>query len=240
MNKPNKLRQSESNDSSSIVILVERLKELQEQLEQLARFSQDLSSAHAEDLAKELGAIGTSLAMFVHLAHHDPLTNLPNRTIFCDRLKQSLAQARRHGRSVGVIFLDLDRFKIVNDAYGHEVGDALLRAVADRLMQCVRSTDTVARLSGDEFAIILQDLERGQDAGHVAQNILHSLSRPVELNGRELVPHASLGIGLYPGDATDPNLLIAQADRGMYRAKERGGACYQFYCDELNAQERLF
>ena len=138
MNKPNKLHQSESNDSSSIVILVERLKELQEQLEQLARFSQGLSSAHAEDLAKELGEIGTSLAMFVHLAHHDPLTNLPNRTIFCDRLKQSLAQARQHGRSVGVIFLDLDRFKIVNDAYGHDVGDALLRAVADRLMQCVR------------------------------------------------------------------------------------------------------
>ena len=87
MNKPNKLRQSESNDSSSIVMLVERLKGLQEQLQQLARFSQGLSSAHAEDLAKELGEIGTSLAMFVHLAHHDPLTNLPNRTIFCDRLK---------------------------------------------------------------------------------------------------------------------------------------------------------
>lgn len=180
-------------------------------------------------------------AKFVHLAHHDPLTDLPNRTMFYDRLKQALAQARRHGRSVGVIFLDLDRFKSVNDAFGHEIGDALLRTVADRLTHCVRATDTVARLCGDEFTMILQDLERGQDAGHVAQKILDALSQPFEFKGHTIVVHASLGIALYPFDATAPELLIAKADRGMYRAKEKGGNCYQFVSEELNAQafERL-
>jgi diguanylate cyclase (GGDEF)-like protein/PAS domain S-box-containing protein len=178
---------------------------------------------------------------FFHLAHHDPLTDLPNRTMFFDRLKQALAQARRNGRSVGVIFLDLDRFKSVNDAFGHEIGDALLRTVADRLTHCVRETDTVARLSGDEFTMILQDLERGQDAGHVAQKILETLSQPIEFDGRSMAVHASVGIALYPFDGTDPDLLITQADRGMYRAKEKGGNCYQFVSEELNAQafERL-
>ncbi len=175
-------------------------------------------------------------AKFFHLAHHDPLTNLPNRTMFFDRLKQALAQARRHGRAVGVIFLDLDRFKAVNDEFGHEIGDALLRTVADRISQCVRATDTVARLSGDEFTMILQDLERGQDAGHVAQKILEALSQPVEFKGRSIITQASLGIALYPFDETDPNLLITQADRCMYRAKERGGHCYQFVSEEFNAQ----
>lgn len=180
-------------------------------------------------------------AKFFHLAHHDPLTDLPNRIMFFDRLKQALAQARRHGRAVGVIFLDLDRFKSVNDTFGHEIGDELLRTVADRLMHCVRATDTVARLSGDEFTMILQDLDRGQDAGHVAQKILDVLSQPIEFEGQPLVAHASLGIALYPFDATDPDLLIAQADRGMYRAKEKGGNCYQFVSEEFNAQafERL-
>jgi diguanylate cyclase (GGDEF)-like protein/PAS domain S-box-containing protein len=180
-------------------------------------------------------------AKFVHLAHHDPLTDLPNRTMFFDRLKQALAHARRNGRSVGLIFLDLDRFKSVNDEFGHEIGDALLRTVADRLTHCVRATDTVARLSGDEFTMILQDLERGQDAGHVAQKILDALSQPFEFNGHRMVAHASLGIALYPFDGTTPDLLIAQADRAMYQAKEKGGNCYQFVSEELNAQafERL-
>lgn len=175
-------------------------------------------------------------AKFFHLAHHDPLTNLPNRMMFFDRLKQALAQARRHERAVGVIFLDLDRFKAVNDEFGHEIGDALLRTVAARLSQCVRETDTVARRSGDEFTMILQDLERGQDAGHVAQKILETLSRPVEFKGCSIITQASVGIALYPFDGTDPDLLITQADRAMYRAKEKGGNCYQFMSDEFNAQ----
>ncbi|MDT7040981.1 EAL domain-containing protein [Candidatus Nitronereus thalassa] len=180
-------------------------------------------------------------AKFFHLAHHDPLTDLPNRTMFFDRLKQALGQARRHDRAVGVMFLDLDRFKFVNDEFGHEMGDELLRTVAGRLTQCVRATDTVARLSGDEFTILLQDLERDQDAGHVAQKILETLAQPLEVGGQVILVHASIGIALFPFDAKDPDLLIAQADRGMYRAKEKGGHCYQFVSEELNSQafERL-
>ena len=173
---------------------------------------------------------------FFHLAYHDPLTNLPNRLLFYDRLTQALAQARRHSRTVGVIFLDLDGLKAVNDRFGHDIGDALLRTVADRLKQCVRATDTVARLSGDEFTIIVQDLEHGQHAEYVAQKILKVLSQPLALDGRDIIPHASLGIAVYPLDATNVDLLIAQADQSMYRAKEKGGHCYQFVSEEMNVE----
>ncbi len=180
-------------------------------------------------------------ARIFHLAHHDPLTDLPNRTMFYDRLKQAFGQAKRHDRIVGVLFLDLDRFKPINDSLGHEMGDELLKNVADRLTRCVRVTDTVARLSGDEFTIILQDLERGQDAGHVAQKVLEAVTQPMTLGERTIQARISMGIALYPFDATDPDVLIAQADRAMYRAKEKGGQCYQFISDEMNAQafERL-
>ncbi len=180
-------------------------------------------------------------ARIFHLAHHDPLTDLPNRTMFYDRLKQAFGQAKRHDRVVGVLFLDLDRFKPINDSLGHEMGDELLKNVADRLTRCVRVTDTVARLSGDEFTIILQDLERGQDAGHVAQKVLEAVTQPMTLGERTIQARISMGIALYPFDATDPDVLIAQADRAMYRAKEKGGQCYQFISDEMNAQafERL-
>lgn len=180
-------------------------------------------------------------ARIFHLAHHDPLTDLPNRTMFYDRLKQAFGQAKRHDRIVGVLFLDLDRFKPINDSLGHDVGDELLKNVADRLTRCVRVTDTVARLSGDEFTIILQDLERGQDAGHVAQKVLDAVTQPMPLGNQTVSARISMGIALYPFDATDPDVLIAQADRAMYRAKEKGGHCYQFISDEMNAQafERL-
>ncbi len=180
-------------------------------------------------------------ARIFHLAHHDPLTDLPNRTMFYDRLRQALAQARRHGRGVGVLFVDLDRFKPINDSLGHEMGDALLKIVADRLARCVRSTDTIARLSGDEFTMVLQDLSRGQDAGHVAQKVLETVGQPAIVGHQTIPITASVGIALYPFDATDPDVLIAQADRAMYRAKEKGGHCYQFVSEEMNAQafERL-
>ncbi len=180
-------------------------------------------------------------ARILHLAHHDPLTDLPNRLLFSDRLKQALAQAKRHGRGVGVLFVDLDHFKPINDSLGHETGDALLKIVADRLVSCVRRTDTIARLSGDEFTMVLQDLSRGQDAGHVAQKVLEAVGQPATVGNRTIPITASVGIALYPFDATDPDVLIAQADRAMYRAKEKGGNCYQFVSEEMNAQasERL-
>jgi len=182
-----------------------------------------------------------SEAHIYHLAHYDSLTDLPNRVMFRDRLQQALAQARRYGHTVAVMFLDLDRFKPINDRLGHDRGDELLCQIARRLAGCVRESDTVARLSGDEFAIILQDLDRGQDAGHVAQKVLDAVSAPLLLGEVSVSTTASLGISLYPIDGTDPEVLLTRADRGMYRAKEKGGDCYQFVSDELNAQafERL-
>ena len=196
-----------------------------------------------ETLARHL-AIIVSLAVvrketearILHLALHDPLTDLPNRTLFYDRLKQALAQAKRHGRKVGVLFVDLDRFKAINDSLGHETGDALLKIVADRLVRCVRSTDTIARLSGDEFTLVLQDLNREQDAGLVAQKVLDVVGHPVTVGSQEIPITASVGIALYPFDATDPEVLIALADRAMYRAKEQGGHCCRLVSEKMNVE----
>ncbi len=180
-------------------------------------------------------------ARIFHLAHHDPLTDLPNRVMFHDRLKQALAQAHRRGQSLAVLFLDLDHFKPINDSLGHDKGDDLLKEVASLLTHCVRETDTVSRLSGDEFTLVLQDLERGQDAGHVAQKILHAIAQPMKIGDQMVTTTASVGIAVYPFDATNPEALLAQADRAMYRAKEKGGNCYQFVSQEMNTQafERL-
>ncbi len=180
-------------------------------------------------------------ARVFHLAHHDPLTDLPNRILFADRLKQALAWAKRYGRGVGVLFVDLDHFKAINDALGHETGDALLKIVADRLVRCVRRTDTIARLSGDEFAMVLSDLAQGQDAGSVAQKVLNAVGRPAIVGDRTIPITASVGIALYPVDATEPDALIAQADRAMYRVKKKGGQGYQFVSVEMNVPvpERL-
>ncbi len=175
-------------------------------------------------------------ARILHMALHDPLTDLPNRTLFYDRLKQALAQAKRYGRGVGVLFVDLDHFKTINDSLGHETGDALLKIVADRLARCVRSTDTIARLSGDEFTLVLQDLNQEQDAGHVAQKVLEAVSRPATVGNQEIPITASVGVALYPSDASGPDALLAKADRAMYRAKEKGGHCWQFISEEMNAQ----
>ncbi|RMH09628.1 MAG: diguanylate cyclase [Nitrospirae bacterium] len=196
---------------------------------------------HFVAIHQDITARKETEARIFYLAHYDPVTDLPNRTMFHDRLKQALAHARRHGLNVAVVFLDLDRFKPINDSLGHEQGDVLLKIVAERLRRCVRETDTVARWSGDEFVLILQDLERGQDAGHVARKVLEAVAHPMELAGTSISTTASLGIALYPLDTTDPQSLLTHADRAMYRAKEKGGNCYQFVSDELNAQvfERL-
>ena len=175
-------------------------------------------------------------ARIFHLTHHDPLTDLPNRILFADRLKQAMARANRYGRGVGVLFVDLDRFKSINDSLGHETGDALLKIVAERLVRCVRSTDTIARLGGDEFAMVLSDLAQGQDAGQVAQKVLDAVCRPATVGDRMIPITASIGIALYPFDAAGPDVLLAQADRAMYRAKEKGGQRYQFVSVEMNEQ----
>jgi len=169
-----------------------------------------------------------------YLAQFDPLTGLPNRSLFLDRLERAMELARRNRKRIGVIFADLDRFKIVNDTMGHGVGDKLLVQVAQRLQGCIRSVDTVARLGGDEFAFILPELTLGEDATLVAEKVIFSLSQVFELEGQEVYVSASLGISVYPGDGVNADSLLRNADTAMFQAKEQGPAIYQFYLPQMN------
>ncbi|MDN5754113.1 MAG: EAL domain-containing protein, partial [Nitrosospira sp.] len=171
---------------------------------------------------------------FTYLAQFDTLTELPNRNLFLDRLRQAMEHAQRDRARIGVVFVDLDRFKIVNDTMGHGIGDQLLIQVAQRLQQCARSGDTVARLGGDEFAFILSDLSQTEDAALVAEKVIIALSQSFELEEQEVYISASLGIGVYPGDGADAESLLRNADTAMFQAKQHGPAMYQFYLPHMN------
>ena len=173
-------------------------------------------------------------AHLYRLAHFDALTGLPNRLLFFDRLEQALANARRHDRLAGVMLLDLDRFKAINDSLGHLAGDQLIRAVAGRLSSCVRDGDTVARLGGDEFTLLLVDLRIVEHASVVAEKIVSVMRGPFNLDGHEVFITPSIGIALFPFDETVADLL-SHADTAMYQAKEQGGNAYRFYTFEMNA-----
>ncbi|BCR03904.1 hypothetical protein DESUT3_09730 [Desulfuromonas versatilis] len=170
------------------------------------------------------------------LAYYDTLTGLPNRSLFQDRLSQAMAQAHREGAGVGLMFLDLDRFKSINDTLGHATGDRLLQVVANRLKKCVREGDTVARLGGDEFVIISTDFTHHQDPVAFAKRLLRVVGQPVQFDGREFVTTASIGIAIYPNDGADVSTLIGNADFAMYHAKELGRNTYQFFSAEMNAR----
>jgi len=172
----------------------------------------------------------------LYLAHYDGLTGLPNRVLFFDRLRQTLAQAGRRERLAAVMFLDLDRFKVVNDTLGHAVGDELLRHVAQRLAGCVRLGDTVARFSGDEFVLIVNDLHESEDARHIAQKVLQAFEDPFRVGGHEVFVSTSIGISMFPSDCGDEQALLKNADSAMYRAKESGRNNFQFYTREMNAR----
>ncbi|MCW8906123.1 MAG: EAL domain-containing protein [Sedimenticola sp.] len=176
-----------------------------------------------------------------HLAYYDPLTELANRRLFEDRLEQTLRLARRKNRSVALLYIDLDRFKPVNDSLGHKAGDLMLMQVARRLQECVRESDTVARLGGDEFAAVLEDIDQ-VPASHTAQTIIGRLGDVFNLEGSEAFIGASIGISMFPGDGADLNSLMKHADIAMYRAKELGRNNYQFFLPEMNAgaEERLY
>jgi diguanylate cyclase (GGDEF)-like protein/PAS domain S-box-containing protein len=176
-----------------------------------------------------------------HLAHHDALTDLPNRVLVNERLTQAIALARRYGRKAAVLFLDVDRFKHVNDSLGHAMGDKLLLSVAGRLLACVRVTDTVSRQGGDEFLVLLPDIERSQDAARFAAKILTVLALPHRIDGQELHVTMSIGIGLYPENGQDVDTVIKSADTAMYYAKENGRNNYQFFAQDMNTRvvERL-
>jgi diguanylate cyclase (GGDEF)-like protein len=176
-----------------------------------------------------------------YLAYHDSLTKLPNRSLFSALLGQSIHQAHRYNRELAVLFLDLDHFKHINDTLGHEAGDQVLQELADRVTASLRDSDTVARVGGDEFVILLPELDQDKYAATVAQKILTAVGHPFLLKGDEFRVTASIGISAYPQDGLDEQTLIKNADTAMYHAKEEGKNNYQFYSEKLNAEslERL-
>ena len=175
------------------------------------------------------------------LANYDALTTLPNRAFFNERLTSALAMARRSGKGLAVMFIDLDRFKNINDTLGHEAGDCVLREVANRLTGIVRESDTVARLGGDEFVVLVEQLSDNPSLGGLAQKLIKAVAAPIVLDGREYHLTASVGISAYPADGSDGATLLKNADVAMYRAKEQGKNNFQFYAAQMNANalERL-
>ena len=173
-----------------------------------------------------------------HLANHDSLTKVANRLLFHDRLEHSLARAKRIKSRLAILVIDLDRFKNINDSLGHDIGDHVLCAVADRLSSFVRDADTLARIGGDEFAIILDQIKRTNDVGRYVQKLLREIAQIIEVDEHKLHITASIGVGLYPENGEDVESLMKSADTSMYRGKEGGGNSYQFYSGDMNTDAR--
>ena len=171
-----------------------------------------------------------------HLAQHDFLTGLPNRVLLTERLSQAIGLAHRHRKQVALLFLDLDNFKRINDTLGHVIGDQLLQLVADRLTACVRATDTVCRQGGDEFVILLAEIEQPQDAAHIAEKLRVALAVPHFIGGHELHVTLSIGISVFPDDGIDVATVMQNADTAMFHAKARGRGNYQFFRADMNSR----
>ncbi len=170
-----------------------------------------------------------------HLAYHDPLTGLANRALFIDRLNQAMGRARRENRLLGIVYIDMDRFKVINDSLGHHAGDAVLIETAKRIRGVLREVDTPCRIGGDEFVVILEGMNRAEEAGEVAERLLEALVAPMQVEGREFVVSASLGIAVYPGPSQRPERLLEDADAAMRKAKNTGRNRYAFYSADMDA-----
>jgi diguanylate cyclase (GGDEF)-like protein/PAS domain S-box-containing protein len=183
---------------------------------------------------RDVSAAKAMTLQMAHSAQHDFLTGLPNRMLFGDRVKQAISTATRHSKKVAVMFLDLDGFKGVNDTLGHSVGDRLLKSVAERLVHCVRGSDTVSRQGGDEFVVLLAAIEQAEDAAITARRILQAVAESHSIDRHEVHVAISIGISIFPDDGFDSETLIASADIAMYQAKEIGGQNYQFFRAAMN------
>jgi diguanylate cyclase (GGDEF)-like protein/PAS domain S-box-containing protein len=203
--------------------------------------SRDGEPLHLVSQVEDITQRKQSDLMLTHMALHDSLTGLPNRTLALDRLALALARTERHPSSVAVLFLDLDRFKVINDSLGHNLGDQLLVAVAARLREAVRPSDTVARIGGDEFVVVCEDIVGVEDATRIAERIADALSRPFELNDDEVLLATSVGIALSSGPGDTPETLLRDADAAMYRAKETGRNRYEVFDSSMRVEavERL-
>ncbi|MBU1225315.1 MAG: EAL domain-containing protein [Gammaproteobacteria bacterium] len=206
----------------------DRISRLQQANEHLV-----IATLEASVMAEEIQAAKDKLE---YLVHYDTLTGLPNRALLQDRLGQAIELARRQGRQLALMFMDLDQFKHVNDSLGHPMGDQLLQSVAQRLVGCVRQSDTVSRQGGDEFVLLLPYIEHAEDAALSAQKVLAALAPPHHLDEHDLHIGASIGISIYPNDGRDAETLIKCADTAMYDAKESGRNTYKFFEPRMNAQ----
>ncbi|SHL89636.1 diguanylate cyclase/phosphodiesterase with PAS/PAC sensor(s) [Nitrosospira sp. Nsp11] len=195
----------------------------------------------ASKVARDITQSKESQERIRYLAHYDPLTGLPNRTLFADRMRVAIGNAERYSFRLALLFIDLDRFKLVNDSLGHEIGDKLLKIVAERMHSVVRLTDTVSRMGGDEFIVLLSQIEAPEDAGRVAGKLIEAVSQPYIIELHELVLTASIGISIYPDHGKEASSLLRNADASMYSAKEAGRNLYRFYSEESTsrATERL-
>lgn len=189
----------------------------------------------------DISELKAAEAKIAFLAHHDPLTGLPNRLLLKDRMEQAMVHGERAGNKVALLFVDLDRFKAVNDSFGHPVGDALLRDAAQRLLGCVRDSDTISRHGGDEFLVVLTDLQSSEMPAQIAGKIMAALGEPFHIEAHEATISASVGIAVYPEDGAGFDELLKKADTAMYHAKEAGRNAFRFYTQRMNAdaQERL-
>ncbi|MDH3318129.1 MAG: EAL domain-containing protein [Betaproteobacteria bacterium] len=211
-------------------------------------FFSQASSAPDEALLRSTVAIGTQIGVFLshkqaeerirHLANYDELTGLSNRNMFYERMSHALAKARRDNKPLGILFLDLDRFKNINDSLGHGAGDSVLREVARRLRECLRESDIVGRFGGDEFVVLLETMPQPTHSAVVAQKILAAIARPFAVEGQDFHLTASIGISTYPADGEDAQGLLTNADIAMYRAKEQGKNNYQFHSAQMNVHTR--
>lgn len=215
-----------------------KLKQNQEELEgRVVQRTRELEKANRELASAKKHAESVAMRM-QHQAQHDALTGLPNRALLNDRIQIELSHARREQTTLAILFLDLDRFKIINDSLGHATGDQLLCVVARRLKKCLRDVDTVARLGGDEFMVLLPRISAVADAGHIGNKIIDELARPVSCNGHKLHITTSVGISIYPFDGADATTLVKHADISMYRAKELGRNKTVYFTSGMNAGSR--
>jgi diguanylate cyclase (GGDEF)-like protein/PAS domain S-box-containing protein len=200
-----------------------------------------LPEPHFIVLSRDITERKASEQRITNLAHYDALTGLPNRALLADRMKVAIKRAARQSARLAVLFVDLDRFKPINDSLGHEVGDKLLKVVSERMQDSVRSVDTVSRVGGDEFVVLLSEIETAEDAARVAEKLIDTLSQRYEIEEHELLLTASIGICIYPDNGTESTILLRNADASMYSAKQAGRNRYQFYSEDMTARaiERL-
>ena len=179
----------------------------------------------------DISSLKDSQRQLEQLANYDSLTQLPNRNLFHDRLREALERAKRHRQHVAVLFIDLDNFKDVNDSLGHDVGDAVLKQVAGRIKGCLRASDAVCRLGGDEFTVMMEEANIPEDAAQVSERIVHAFAEPFLIAGHKIVTSVSIGISIYPLHGNDIDALLKNADLAMYQAKEVGKNGFRFFAE---------